>query len=158
MFHLTKWCTPGLNERYCRGEATAYPHVVDYQEFELATWSSLKALMLELLLFAGWGGSLEVVWAAEILFSSPLFVLQGVQQVGGDPACTSVVTSKGEGGKFWVSCTRCFPTISVGMRWPSLVQMVCSHPLRPRVAVLTAPGRALWCLSTDTAQGQRVSR
>lgn len=57
-----------------------------------------------------------------------------------------------------MSCTDCFPAISTGVCWPSVGQMVCSHPLGPRVAVLTAPGHALLCLSTDTAQGQTVSR
>lgn len=60
--------------------------------------------MLQPLLFAGQEGSLEAVWGVEILSSSLLLVglLQGVQQVGGDPLCTSMVAHEGEeaGNKF----------------------------------------------------------
>lgn len=92
----------------------------------------------------------------------PLFSSSLCRCSAGTPAgrCTSVVTyeEEEEGGKLWVSCTDGFPAISTGMCWLSVGQMVCSHPLGPSVAVLTAPGHALLCLSTDTAQGQTVSR
>lgn len=118
--------------------------------------------MLQPLLFAGQEGSLEAVWGVEILSSSLLLVglLQGVQQVGGDPLCTSMVAHEGEeaGNKFWMSCTGCFPIVSMGAHSPSLVQVVCSYPLRPKVAELGASGCASLCLSTDTTQGQTASR